>query len=137
MFSERLKLLRKEKNMTQIELAAALGVSKGTVAMWETDKRRPDFEMLGQLSDLFDCRIDYILGFSDDASPVHLSVADIDQLGRWDLEDRYREMVKDIMGLDEFGESAVKGLVNSEKLRCLEQQSLRDTSNVRISISIK
>ena len=38
MFPERLKDLRKEKGMTQIELATALGVSSGTVAMWETGK---------------------------------------------------------------------------------------------------
>ena len=44
MFSERLKKLRKENNMTQTELAKALGVSGGTVAMWETDKRKPSFE---------------------------------------------------------------------------------------------
>ena len=45
MFPERLKDLRKEKGMTQIELATALGVSSGTVAMWETGKRKPSFEM--------------------------------------------------------------------------------------------
>ena len=43
MFPERLKDLRKEKGMTQIELATALGVSSGTVAMWETGKRKPSF----------------------------------------------------------------------------------------------
>ena len=32
-FSERIKELRKEKGITQIELADAMGLSKGTVAM--------------------------------------------------------------------------------------------------------
>ena len=49
MFPERLKDLRKEKGMTQIELATALGVSSGTVAMWETGKRKPSFEMFEKL----------------------------------------------------------------------------------------
>lgn len=50
MFPERLKDLRKEKGMTQIELATALGVSSGTVAMWETGKRKPSFEMFEKLT---------------------------------------------------------------------------------------
>ena len=33
--SERLKQLRKERHMTQADLANVLGVAKGTVAMWE------------------------------------------------------------------------------------------------------
>ena len=33
MFANRLKEIRKEKHMTQVQLAEALGVSKGTVAM--------------------------------------------------------------------------------------------------------
>ena len=49
MFAERLKQLRKEKGMTQIGLAEELGVSKGTVAMWETGRRRPQFETLADL----------------------------------------------------------------------------------------
>ena len=62
MFAERLKELRKGKNMTQVQLAEALGVSKGTIAMWEIGKREPNFETLDRLSDIFDKRIDYILG---------------------------------------------------------------------------
>lgn len=50
MFPERLKDLRKEKGMTQIELATALGVSSGTIAMWETGKRKPSFEMFEKLT---------------------------------------------------------------------------------------
>lgn len=62
MFDERLKSLRKKCGYTQVSLAETLGVSKGTVAMWETGKRTPDFETLIRLSDLFDVRTDYILG---------------------------------------------------------------------------
>ena len=58
MFANRLKEIRKEKNMTQVQLAEALGVSKGTVAMWEIGKRQPNFETLNALSDIFDKRID-------------------------------------------------------------------------------
>ena len=50
MFAQRLKELRKEKHMTQVQLAELLGVSKGTVAMWEIGKREANFETLNALS---------------------------------------------------------------------------------------
>ncbi len=40
MFGERLKQLRKKNGYTQITLSEELGVSKGTVAMWETGKKK-------------------------------------------------------------------------------------------------
>ena len=71
-YADRIKELRKANGYTQITLADALGVSKGTVAMWETGKRAPGYEVINQLSDMFDRRIDYILGYSnDDASPTN------------------------------------------------------------------
>ena len=70
MFAERLKELRKEKKITQVQLAEMLDVSKGTIAMWEIGKREPNYETLNCLSDIFDKRIDYILGFSNDASSM-------------------------------------------------------------------
>lgn len=68
MFANRLKELRAEKGMTQVQLAETLCVSKGTVAMWETSKREPNYETLNKLSKTFDKRIDYILGYSNDPS---------------------------------------------------------------------
>ena len=38
MAQNRIKELRKEKGLTQVELAKALNVSKGAIAMWETRK---------------------------------------------------------------------------------------------------
>ena len=61
-FASRLKDLRKANGYTQVSLGQALGVTSGTVAMWETGKRKPDYETLNQLSEIFDRRIDYILG---------------------------------------------------------------------------
>ena len=43
-FSERIKELRKEKEITQVELAEAIGLSKGTIAMWEVGKREANFD---------------------------------------------------------------------------------------------
>ena len=136
MFAERLKELRKEKNMTQVQLAEALGVSKGTIAMWEIGKREPNFETLDRLSDIFDKRIDYILGYSNDASSPRLTEEDIDQLGHWEVEDQFREIIMAYLSLDEYGKTAVESLIKAEKLRCHEQQSICNTEDIVLSIRI-
>lgn len=136
MFAERLKELRKDKNMTQVQLAEELGVSKGTVAMWEIGKREPNFETLNRLSDIFDKRIDYILGYSNDASSPQFTEEDIDQLGRWEVEDQFREIIMTYLSLDEYGKTAVESLIKAEKLRCHEQQSICNTEDIVLSIRI-
>lgn len=136
MFAERLKELRKDKNMTQVQLAEELGVSKGTIAMWEIGKREPNFETLNRLSDIFDKRIDYILGYSNDASSPQFTEEDIDQLGRWEVEDQFREIIMAYLSLDEYGKTAVESLIKAEKLRCHEQQSICNTEDILLSIRI-
>ncbi len=136
MFAERLKELRKEKNMTQVQLAETLGVSKGTIAMWEIGKREPNFEMLDRLSDVFDRRIDYILGFSDDTSSPMPTEEDLDQLGRWEVEEQFRDIIMAYLSLDEYGRTAVENLIKAEKLRCHEQQSICETDDIVLSIRI-
>lgn len=137
MFDERLKLLRKKCGYTQVSLAETLGVSKGTVAMWETGKRTPDFETLIRLSDLFDIRTDYILGKSNDSSSAKLSDDDIEQLGRWELESVYTDLMKLYLSLDSFGQKDVENLIKSEAQRCKEQNTLQDVSNMAVQITIK
>lgn len=137
MFDERLKSLRKKCGYTQVSLAETLGVSKGTVAMWETGKRTPDFETLIRLSDLFDVRTDYILGKSNDSSSAKLSDDDIEQLGRWELESVYTDLMKLYLSLDSFGQKDVENLIKSEAQRCKEQNTLQDVSNMAVQISIK
>lgn len=104
MFPERLKDLRKEKGMTQIELATALGVSSGTVAMWETGKRKPSFEMFEKLTQVFDKRIDYILGTSDDPAPAKLNDLEVAQLGNWAMQEEYEDVMRKYSLLDDFGQ---------------------------------
>lgn len=137
MFDERLKSLRKKCGYTQVLLAETLGVSKGTVAMWETGKRTPDFETLIRLSDLFDVRTDYILGKSNNSSSAKLSDDDIEQLGRWELESVYTDLMKLYLSLDSFGQKDVENLIKSEAQRCKEQNTLQDVSNMAVQITIK
>ena len=136
MLAERLKQLRAEKGMTQVQLAQMLSVSKGTVAMWETSKRKPSFEILSKLSDIFDRRMDYILGYSDDASSPQPTEEELDQLGSWAAEDSMRETVMQYLRLDEYGKQAVEAIIRTEFERCKAQESLFPSSNFKLNLRI-
>ena len=56
-----LKELRKEKNITQEELADKMGVSRRTVSRWETGTNMPDMDILIDISDLYDVDLREIL----------------------------------------------------------------------------
>lgn len=71
-FSERLRELRAEKDVTQIELAKKTGLSNGCIAMLEINKREPTGNTLIALSNFFECSIDYLLGREDDLGVIHV-----------------------------------------------------------------
>lgn len=61
-FSERLKTLRKEKKLTQKELAEQIGISQKSYSHWETGKNEPSFENLIKLADLLEVSLDWLFG---------------------------------------------------------------------------
>lgn len=65
MFSERLRLLRSEKNLTQEEIARIFNISRQAYANWEAKRSEPDIEMLLKLSNYFGVSIDYLCGKTD------------------------------------------------------------------------
>ena len=65
MFAKILKTLRKESDTTQCELAAKLGIKQSTISSWEIGRSRPTFEQVIELSNMFGCSTDYLLGKSD------------------------------------------------------------------------
>ena len=56
-----LKALRKEKNMTQEQLAEQLGVSNRTVSRWETGSNMPDISLLTEIAEFYDVSIPEII----------------------------------------------------------------------------
>lgn len=58
----RIKELRNEKNMTQVDLAKILKISDRAVGYYENGDREPDQETLMKLADFFSVSIDYLLG---------------------------------------------------------------------------
>lgn len=60
-FSEKLQLIRKNKGLTQEELAERLSVSRQAVAKWESGQVYPDIMNLIQISNLFHVTVDYLV----------------------------------------------------------------------------
>ncbi|KGP75021.1 DNA-binding protein [Desulfosporosinus sp. Tol-M] len=55
---------RKEKGITQDEIAAYIGVSKASVSKWETGQSYPDITFLPQLAAYFNISIDELMGYA-------------------------------------------------------------------------
>lgn len=65
MLNENIKRLRKAHNLTQVELADNLGVSKQCVSNWENDYIQPSIDMLIKIAGYFKVSTDLLLDRSD------------------------------------------------------------------------
>jgi transcriptional regulator with XRE-family HTH domain len=61
---EKIRELREEARMKQLELAHQLTISPQSVSLYENNHRTPDIEMLVIIADFFDVSLDYITGRS-------------------------------------------------------------------------
>ncbi|MDE6442275.1 MAG: helix-turn-helix domain-containing protein, partial [Clostridia bacterium] len=59
-FGEKLKELRQEKSMGQIQLANELGVGKSVISLWELNRCEPTLSNLIKISAYFGVSIDYL-----------------------------------------------------------------------------
>ena len=134
MGTDRIKQLRKQKGLTQKEMAEAVGVGVSTVAMWESGKRTPSFKLLNDLSDLFDKSIDYILGTSDDDRSPKLNDAQVEQLCTWEIQSELIDILRQYLQLDEYGKMNIRSLLNRELVRCQEQGTAERVGGLKIGI---
>lgn len=65
MFSEKLKTLRKQRGITQEQLAKYLNVGTSTIGMYESNVRKPRYEVLKQIADYFKVTVDYLIDDDD------------------------------------------------------------------------
>lgn len=69
-FSENIKSLRKQRHITQVQLAEKIGVSRSTISMYEMGEREPDFETLEALADIFNVDMDFLTGRKAEKAPT-------------------------------------------------------------------
>ena len=66
MIGERLQELRKDKGVSQAELAQLLGVSNNTISSYECNRSDPDDNLKIIIAKYFDISMDYLLGLTDE-----------------------------------------------------------------------
>ena len=76
----RLQELRKQKGLTQEQLAEKLNITNQSVSKWEKDINAPDITLLVELADLFETSVDYLLGRGENKPMVNTTHKSIDQL---------------------------------------------------------
>ena len=59
--AEKIQALRRQKGMSQEQLADALNISRQAVSKWETNESQPDIERLIEISNMFNVSIDYLI----------------------------------------------------------------------------
>jgi len=66
MISERLRILRKNRGLTQKELSEKVGVTEQAISNWERDKSYPSLELIQALINILDCSPNDIMGYNED-----------------------------------------------------------------------
>jgi len=116
-FGQNIARLRKEKSMSQEELAEKLGVTKQTISNIERGARYPTFEALGKLADIFE------------AGPMDLfgtlkEIAVYDTNATLDRIDEYDSKIRSLMQIQKFFDnnsfSKIVSLENS--IRYIEEK---------------
>jgi len=87
--------LRKEKNLTQVELADRLGVTYQAVSNWERGDSMPDIAKLSDLAEVFEISIDELLGHSKQT----VIIQDILEDKKVAVKDLDEETIEDVLPL--------------------------------------
>ena len=61
MLGEQIRDLRTARNLSQVQLADRLGVTKQSVSNWENNNILPSVDMLKHIANYFHCSTDYLL----------------------------------------------------------------------------
>lgn len=67
-FSDRLKDLRRQAGLTQVDVAEKLGISQPAYASWERGVKKPTQENLVKIAQILNVSVDYLVGNSEERS---------------------------------------------------------------------
>ena len=66
---QRIRDLREDRDLTQREIAQYLNIKQNTYSRYETNDRDIPLDTMGQLADLYDTSVDYLMGRTDEPKP--------------------------------------------------------------------
>ncbi len=108
---DRIKELRVEKGLRQIDLANELSVSKATISLWERGNARPEFGTCETMAAFFNVTLSYLLGSSNDRVPDTADI-DLDEQAAQGICEEYREMFLKYVRLSEKSRAIVDAAIN-------------------------
>ena len=73
--AEQIRTFRREKHLTQEQLAEVLGVTVGTVSKWEGGSSTPDLSLIMELADFFGTSVDVLLGYRQQSASLASTLA--------------------------------------------------------------
>lgn len=114
-FAERLKELRKQANLTQVELAKRLGIGQSSYADWERSKKKPIQENLVKISQVLGVSIDYLVGNTESKEDELDNIELLFRMNSKGLTNQEKEIFK--KELIEFMEERKKAFEKSEKYK--------------------
>lgn len=78
-FIERLQKIINKKDITQRELAKLTGVTEVTISRYLSGERKPRIEIISKIAEVLNVSIDYLLGNSDNPTPIDQKEPSIDE----------------------------------------------------------
>lgn len=106
-FSDRLRELRKEKHLTQKELAQYLGLTANSICEWENHRSEPSISSLIKMSVLFETSIGYLIGSEDDFGQITIQSS----APTYSLEER--KLIEDYRGLSRPLKDMLQNLIQT------------------------
>ena len=108
---KKIKLLREEKELSQLELAKILNISNSTLSQYEAGNRVPGDDIKKKIADYFNVSVDFLLGRTEERNP-YTNDKDLDKIDKFLLELK-EEMEKEEL---EFDETSPQELIETYKL---------------------
>ena len=93
-FSERLKKLRKDTGLTQVDVASKLGISQQAYASWERGVKKPTQDNLVKIAQILNVSVDYLVGNSEEKSDELDNIELLFRMNSKGLTDEEKEIFK-------------------------------------------
>lgn len=99
MLGDKIKSLRKERRITQSELANAIGLSRSSIGMIESNKQGTGNDSLVKIADFFGVTVDYLLSENDDNKEMNiedLKNVKLSKRAEKDIEKALKQTLEDL-----------------------------------------
>jgi len=94
---KRLKEARDNKKLTQLDAAKILGISNGTLSGYERNYRDPDTTMLEKMAELYEVKVDWLLGRTNESdSKWNSKLPELNAKDERDIKKDLDNMIKNL-----------------------------------------